>query len=142
MTLHARNREFLSAPSSACPYHPAPIGSRHAFTEAVLISSFSLRGLKCTFHRYSILGRKDRNVFQPIHISDTFASPNVPSFWPAGQSIWQQLKKKTYPKRNLTKNHSEKLSGFSSLLAPINGNFSLEWSFWSVRAAPGSFSQS
>lgn len=30
--------------------HFAALGGRHSFTEAVLVNSLSVRGLKCTFH--------------------------------------------------------------------------------------------
>jgi len=55
MQLLARNGQFLSAFSPACCQYSSAIGSSHTLTETVFISSFSLRRLERSFHRFCIL---------------------------------------------------------------------------------------
>lgn len=40
---------------TATSEHFTTIGGRHAFTETMLVNSFSVRGLKCSFHRSIIV---------------------------------------------------------------------------------------
>ena len=55
-----RNSKFLAAFLSAARQNPAAIGGCHSLTETVLVLSFSLRRLECTFHRFIVLTLKIR----------------------------------------------------------------------------------
>jgi hypothetical protein len=50
MCFFVRNGKFVSAFSSSAGKYPSSIGSFHSAFETVLISSLSLRRLKCPFH--------------------------------------------------------------------------------------------
>jgi hypothetical protein len=48
--LFVRHSQFMSAFRSSGSQYPSAIGSRHSFSESVLIFSLSIRRLKCSFH--------------------------------------------------------------------------------------------
>jgi hypothetical protein len=50
MPFFAGYRKLLSPLGSAGSKNTSAVGRRHSFPETVLISSFSLRWLECTFH--------------------------------------------------------------------------------------------
>ena len=67
-----RNGQFLSAFCTTCSQHSPAVCCGHSFTEAVFVSSLSVRRLKCSFHRLSYFyviiltnsGCKNRDFFQ------------------------------------------------------------------------------
>src|ERR1035437_9478300 len=114
VTLHARNGETFSAFSSACFYHSAPVGCRHALTETMLVSSFSLRGLICAFLCHCIFwikGRKDRNVFKPKPFSDTFVIHMA------------TIKKEDLPKAKLNKESLKRATRIFKFIGPHKWKF-------------------
>jgi hypothetical protein len=76
--LLVRNAQSLSAFSPACCKYSSAIGSRHTLTETVFISSFSLRRLKRSFHRYFIVfvvfKNKSANVAYFLNFSNTIVN--------------------------------------------------------------------
>jgi hypothetical protein len=78
MQLIVRNGQFLSAFSPACCQHSSAIGSCHAFTKTVFISSFSLRRLERSFHRFCILfvvfKNRSANVGYFLNFSNTIVN--------------------------------------------------------------------
>ena len=56
VTTFVRYRQFLAAFSAASSQYAATVSGHHSFTETVLVTSFTLRWLKCSFHLFSSFG--------------------------------------------------------------------------------------
>ncbi len=50
MTHFVRHRKSFSTPGSAGSHHFSPVGRTHTLTKTVFVFSFSVRGLKSSFH--------------------------------------------------------------------------------------------
>ena len=53
MSFFVRNSQFLTTFSSSASKYSSTVSGFHSGSETMLISSFSLRRLECSFHRYT-----------------------------------------------------------------------------------------